>query len=235
MGQSPPREHHSLANGIVKDPSATESRPQSKEVSVPAAFFSTSLSPRMQKADRASHPMSFASILGPSNHEPSPKLAEPPNSLPPSKPHTSVEGDQPSKVELHAPDDGLVGLNGAIKSDVRMHDAPAFVETLIPAKPRKTLTSRESEKVMRALADMDDASFSDVDTVGFYEQKERFKQRSRKRAADLAEVEADKHKVSHGSFPLLFLEGPADGRIASTDPSSRRIHQVLPAAGNMCL
>ena len=64
-----------------------------------------------------------------------------------------------------------------------------------PPKPRKMLTARENEKVSKALADIDEAVFSDIDTLGFDIERKRYLAKSRKRALEVDEVEMLKRKV----------------------------------------
>src|ERR1700710_1534603 len=66
--QSPLREHHSLTNGRPTEMSSSESRPQSKDVSPHLVTVRNALTFIPQRPERSSNPMSFASILGPSNH-----------------------------------------------------------------------------------------------------------------------------------------------------------------------
>lgn len=63
-------------------------------------------------------------------------------------------------------------------------------------KSRKKLTSNESEKIQSALADIEDTTFSDAEVVGFYELKQKYLARSKKRARGIEEAEATKRKVS---------------------------------------
>jgi len=69
-------------------------------------------------------------------------------------------------------------------------------EVVVPYVPRRTLTTNETDKVTRALADAEDLSFSDVDVSGYRGEMERYKQRSNKRSRILGEEDNNKRKVS---------------------------------------
>ncbi len=61
--------------------------------------------------------------------------------------------------------------------------------------PRRVLTARENEKVAKALADIDEAMLSDVDSLGFDIERKRYAAKSRKRALEVDEVETVTRKV----------------------------------------
>lgn len=62
-------------------------------------------------------------------------------------------------------------------------------------KPRRVLTARENEVVSKALASIDEAVFSDVETIGFEAEKKRYIEKSKKRALEVGELETRKRKV----------------------------------------
>lgn len=62
--------------------------------------------------------------------------------------------------------------------------------------PRKTLTGPENDKVIKAMAEIDEAPLSDVEGPGFEETKENYQQRRHKRAREQDEMEESKRKVS---------------------------------------
>ena len=144
--------------------------------------------------------MSFASILGPPNNEPSPKFSETKLPRPATPPPKAVveskllpeKHDAPRLPEI---DSSCHLVNGEAKSQRKAEVVHHRIKHSVPAKPRKVLTDMEADKILKALAIIDDATFSDVEEVGFYEHKERFKQRSRKRAADVCQSELRKRKV----------------------------------------
>ncbi|KIW97294.1 uncharacterized protein Z519_02686 [Cladophialophora bantiana CBS 173.52] len=199
--QSPMRDHHSLSNGRPADMSSSESRPQSKD-----------------KPDRASNPMSFASILGPSNNEPSPKISE--AKLPPQRPATPPPppplSKEPFVESKPAPEKPPVTRmpevganqtlgNGITKSQPKAEAVHASKKYVAPPRPRKILTEGEADKILKALAVIDDTSFSDAEDASWFEHKERYKQRTRKRAADVYEVELHKRKRRRGYFLETFI------------------------------
>ncbi|OAP61220.1 hypothetical protein AYL99_03421 [Fonsecaea erecta] len=190
--QSPMRDHHSLTNGRPGDMSSSESRPQSKD-----------------KPDRASNPMSFASILGPSNNEPSPKITE--AKLPPARPATPPPPVLPKHIieSKPVPERSPVPkvpemsaiqpfTNGHTKSQTKADAGHAPKKYLAPPRPRKILTEGEADKILKALAIIDETSFSDAEDASWSEHKERYRQRIRKRAADVYEGELHKRKRRRG-------------------------------------
>lgn len=198
--QSPIREQHHLPNGRHNDSTPVEPRPVSKDVS--HYLLTTELSTYClpQKPDRTSNPMSFASILGPSNNEPSPKPS--PSSLPrvltpPPKPVMDTKKTIAKQELKNLPPAETNGAmtNGhvAVPSRVVLH-APLSKEHISPLKPRKMATDAEADKILKALAQIDEAVYPDTDN-GFYELKELFKQRSRKRKALIEETESRKKQV----------------------------------------
>lgn len=157
--------------------------------------------------------MSFASILGPSNNEVSPK--PPPSSLPrpstpPPKPVMETK-KVVAKQELNSlppVETNGAATNGYVEAPSKVaFNAPRPREFIAPSKPRKMATDAEADRILKALAQIDEATHDDVD-VGFYESKELFKQRGRKRKATIEEGESRKKKVcSHlasSSAPLLI-------------------------------
>jgi hypothetical protein len=62
-------------------------------------------------------------------------------------------------------------------------------------KPRRVLTTRENDKVSKALASIDEAMFSDVETLAFDAEEQRYMEKSKKRALAVDEVETRKRKV----------------------------------------
>ena len=145
--------------------------------------------------------MSFASILGPSNNEPAPKPVEtrPPRpSTPPPKPVTETGNllEDSSVIEQQEADTPKQLTNGDLQEQTKTDTMQVATRYVAPAKPRKTLTELEADKILKALNQMEEGPQSDVEGVGFYEQKEHYRQRSRKRAAEISETELRKRKVS---------------------------------------
>lgn len=151
--------------------------------------------------------MSFASILGPSNNEVSPK--PPPSSLPrPSTPPPKpvIESKKViAKQELDSlppVETNGAATNGYVEAPAKVvFNAPRRREFIAPSKPRKMATDAEADRILKALAQIDEATHDDVD-VGSYESRELFKQRGRKRKATIEEIESRKKKVcSHLALP----------------------------------
>ncbi|KAK5193031.1 putative DNA helicase ino80 [Exophiala xenobiotica] len=143
--------------------------------------------------------MSFASILGPSNNEPAPKPVEtkPPRpSTPPPKPvaETRILLEVPSVIEQQEADSPKPLTNGDVQEQTDTDTVLVATRYVAPAKPRKTLTELEADKVLKALNHVEEDPQSDVEDVGFYDQKERYKQKGRKRAAEISETELRKRK-----------------------------------------
>jgi hypothetical protein len=154
--------------------------------------------------------MSFASILGPSNNEPAPKPVEtkPPRlSTPPPKPVAETRNllEDPSVIEQQEADSPKPLTNGDVQEQTDTDTVLVATRYAAPAKPRKTLTELEADKVLKALNHVEEDPQSDVEDVGFYEQKERYKQKGRKRAAEISETELRKRKVSEARSRRLCL------------------------------
>lgn len=91
--------------------------------------------------------------------------------------------------------------NGEAKAQPKPEPKSSSKKHAVPPKPRKILTEKEADKILKALAMIDEGPLSDVDDGSFYEQKEQYKQKSRKRAADIGEAELQKRKVSDQVLP----------------------------------
>jgi hypothetical protein len=86
------------------------------------------------------------------------------------------------------------GVNGLKLSPI--DDEPKLpVNPVDLPKPRKVLSKSESEKVSNTLAAIDDTVFSDPETGNFAEQRELYRERSRKRARRVEDIESQKCKV----------------------------------------
>ena len=153
-----------------------------------------------QKPDRTSNPMSFASILGPSNSEPSPPTQSEPKL---ARKASTSEQDPAAKSwnEERTPTlppksmDGINGINGIVKAPESLPEPKPVQEPRIPAKPRKMLTAAETDKITKALAKIDDTPLSDVETGSFDHEHARHEQRTKKRARYLAETDGNQRKV----------------------------------------
>lgn len=147
--------------------------------------------------------MSFASILGPSNNEPPPKAQEikpapttistttMPSAIPPPMPVIAFE----KKPVAPAP---LTGFkrSAARFGYPRVIDSNSLtLEELSQLEWRSKLCEEEIDAVQRALTDIEETSFSDVDDVGFANSKKEWLVRSEKRARDHENIEAGKRKV----------------------------------------
>ncbi len=145
--------------------------------------------------------MSFASILGPSNNEPSPKLSEAkqPAPRPATPPLKLVEEKKSlSDVTPKQPDirlDIQSFMNGDLKPTPKTETVQAQRKFVPPPPPRTKATKEELEKISQALNAVDETTFSDVEDDGWAEQMQRYKQRSRKRAAVIYDGEMHKRKV----------------------------------------
>jgi DNA helicase INO80 len=142
--------------------------------------------------------MSFASILS----EPATDIRTP--TVAPSVPknprkQSTSQRPSPAKVEImkdtaqkrEAPTVATYGTSDLATGPL------VYTNGYTPAypKPRIILTARENEKVSKALASIDEAGFSDVETTGFDVEKEQYIEKSKKRALEVGEVEARKRKV----------------------------------------
>ncbi|ETI23502.1 hypothetical protein G647_05304 [Cladophialophora carrionii CBS 160.54] len=193
--QSPLREYHSLTNGRPSEISSSESRPQSKD-----------------RPERSSNPMSFASILGPSNNEPSPKPSEskqpaPRPATPPSKPAAESKpvAEKPTKL----PEIGsiLSVVNGDPKPAPKTETVQVQRRYVPPPPPRTKATDEELEKISKALNLIDEIAFSDVEDAGWAEHMQLYKQRSKKRAAIVLDSELHKRKRRRGYYLDSHIHG----------------------------
>jgi chromatin-remodeling ATPase INO80 len=204
--QSPVRKHYPIQNGLPRDPPQSDSRPQSKEVCADtiACFQKTNSS--SQKPDRTSNPMSFASILGPSNNESSPTKQEPelvrklstPSKTLPLQEHQDQEMEQPQS-------DGFVTMNGVngVKPSILNDDGTASVlvaKPELPPKPRKVLSKSESDRVFREMATIEDTAFSDTEAGDFEQQHQLYREKTKKRARQVGDLQEHKRKVSCMDF-----------------------------------
>ncbi|EHY57140.1 putative DNA helicase ino80 [Exophiala dermatitidis] len=214
---SPMRDQHILPNGRSTEGAFQESRPHSKD-----------------KPDRASNPMSFASILGPSHHEPTSKVADGKPSRPATPPPAkSVLESKPVPEEplvAKLPDLGQPRhvLNGEAKLQSRADSLHFQRKIVAPSKPRTILTEREAEKILKALSSIEEGPLSDVEDGGLLEQKGRYKQRSRKRAADVAESELHKRKRRR-QFIIDSLIAPFESQAQSAAERFRERYEPIAA------
>jgi hypothetical protein len=145
--------------------------------------------------------MSFASILSSSNQETAP-LRDSDSKLNPRKTSlgrklssdgmedmTGIPENYPQPVTTSKPI--INGVSTAVANDESKNHIPIPPEV----KPRTKLTSSENERVMKALASIDATDYSDVETPGFSDARERYMQRSKKRAHEAEQMEANKRKV----------------------------------------
>ena len=198
--QSPIREHHNLTNGRPSEMSSSESRPQSKDVSTHVRSVRKKTDLTLQRPERSSNPMSFASILGPSNNEPSPRLSEAkqPPPRPATPPSKLVEESKPlPDVTPKQTEIGSIQLfvNGDLKPQPRKESVQVQRKRAPTPPPRTKGTKEELEKISQALNAVDEITFSDVEDPGWAEQMQHYKQRSRKRAAVIHDGESHKRKV----------------------------------------
>jgi chromatin-remodeling ATPase INO80 len=205
--QSPIREHHNVMNGKASDVSSSDSRPQSKDVGIHTHPNRSSTDVTLQKPERSNNPMSFASILGPSNNEPSPKIAEvkqvppPPVQLasPPAKKTMAQPKQTPEKPAVPKPSEpgsSQSFTNGDARSTSKAGHVQAPKKNAPPPQPRVKATVAEGDRIVTAINSIESTEFSDVENDGWTEEMERYKSRSRKRAVEIHDSELHKRKVS---------------------------------------
>jgi hypothetical protein len=144
--------------------------------------------------------MSFASILGPSNNEASPKLSEakqPPTKIatPPSLPVADSKPVPEKPVKLPELNSSRAFGRSESKTQSKMDVVHVQRRYVPPPPPRTKATNEELEKISKALNDIDENHFSDVEDSGWAEHMDRYMQKSRKRAAVVYEGEVRKRKV----------------------------------------
>ena len=142
--------------------------------------------------------MSFASILS----EPATDVRTP--TMTPSIPKSSRNpstSQNPSPAKIETAKDAAQKRETSVVAAYPTSDlatGPSIhLNGYTPAysKPRRILTTRENEKVSKALVSIDEAAFSDVETTGFDAEKKQYIEKSQKRALEVDEVETRKRKV----------------------------------------
>ncbi|KAK5097717.1 putative DNA helicase ino80 [Exophiala xenobiotica] len=208
LHQSPGREYIPIANGSAHNPPPQDTRPQSQG-----------------KPDRASNPMSLGSILSSSNNEPSPpKQADPVSRpAPPPQPMDSlVKYEYPAQpVVLESPDHKMNGITEPLRPEPKK-------EPIVEDKPRHIMTKAEKENFAAAIANLEDAEFSDEDAVGFYDHKQSYLQRIRKRARSIEILEGSK-KRKRRTYLLDELMVPIGAHAEEAE------HEFREKYGPMCL
>ncbi|RMZ86182.1 hypothetical protein DV737_g280, partial [Chaetothyriales sp. CBS 132003] len=182
--QSPIREHQAVVNGSPRDEQAVGSQTVGSQTVGSQTVGSRPGS--KEKSDRTSNPMSFASILGPSNNEPSPSKPAEAKAVAKAAPAERAAVSRPWEEEKTA-----------------TQTAPAPRRALAAAKPRRTATAAEAEKIATALAAIDDSPLTDVPAAKFDHERAMFERRSKKRARRLAETDGNQRKRRR--LPLLDL------------------------------
>lgn len=149
--------------------------------------------------------MSFASILGPSNNDPSPpKAAEPQimqKSPTPTKAPAHIiesQGQLPVQPPLQLQPHPMATMNGVngLRTTPPVLEPPApLAAPALPLpipKPRRTPTARESAKITKAYDNINDSS--DVRGDATTEQRILYQKKSEKRKQKLAEVDGNQRK-----------------------------------------
>ena len=169
----------------------------------------------LQKPARAADPMSFASILsGPAEERSPPKRPSPlPDTAPPATtpapapvPSTpAVAATPPAVKEVETtpaprPEKKTPAERRRRNADKKAADAAATngatgSHITYPTRPRKLLSERDMEAVNRALADIDHAEKSDVESPGFEAERERYTLKGKKRAFGAEKAENIRRKV----------------------------------------
>ena len=112
----------------------------------------------------------------------------------PSTSHISSPAkDDNAKDAIQKRETSVVAASGA--SDLATGPSTHTNGYIPIPKPRKILTAQENERVSKALASIDDAVFSDVETLGFDAEKKQYLEKSKKRALEVGEAETRKRKV----------------------------------------
>ena len=148
--------------------------------------------------------MSFASILS----EPATTIRTP--TMAPSVPKASRKtsaSQKTSPMNVDSAEDAAQERETSVVAAYGGSDVPAGLSIQMngytPApKPRKVLTAQENDKVSTALALIDEAVFSDVETSGFDAEKGQYLEKSKKRALEVGELETRKRKVCN--LPLRY-------------------------------
>ncbi|RMD42506.1 hypothetical protein DV735_g2614, partial [Chaetothyriales sp. CBS 134920] len=212
--QSPVREQHAVANGPVRDDPNAGSRPGSKE-----------------KSDRTSNPMSFASILGPSNNEPSPpkpveaKLVAKPASAERTPLSRPWEVEETARLEPRQAE-GASSVNGVNGFSTMSAVNGTSSTNGTNAIPRRTATASETEKITKALAAIDDSPLTEVTLSEFDHERSLFERSSKKRVRQLAEVDGNQRKRRR----LLLLQLLAKSFAAQAEIGASRFRDQFGGA-----
>ena len=187
-----------MQNGIPREQPQSDSRPQSKDVRATRGLKHLQITDfAMQKPDRASNPMSFASILGPSNNEPSPpKPSEPKLMSKISTEPAPVQKQNPVESAVHQHDvfAATNGINGFKPPEISPTLQVSPLKPVQPPKPRKVLSKSEIERVSKELLTIEDTTFSDAETGDFEQQRQLYREKTKKRARQVEDVEGHKRK-----------------------------------------
>jgi hypothetical protein len=103
------------------------------------------------------------------------------------------------KQEAVSADKGIPSANGVngVKEDSITPDVVVPpIKLLHPPKPRKALSKAEFKRMSKELATIDDTVFSDTEFGKFEEERSRYRERAKKRARDVEDIESRKRKVN---------------------------------------
>ena len=110
--------------------------------------------------------------------------------------------EKPAAVKLPEAALSQSSVNGDMKPLPKMETVQVQRKHEPPPQPRTKATDAEADRIIKAINLVNETDFSDVEDVGWAEQMERFRQRSKKRTADVYEGELHKRKVSDPSCVL---------------------------------
>ena len=92
------------------------------------------------------------------------------------------------------------GVNGTSVPIFDMIEPKPHPKPAPPPKPRKVLSRSEIERVSKELSKIEETPLSDTETGGFEEQRQMYRERTKKRARQVEDVEAQKRKVRFAFF-----------------------------------
>lgn len=187
-------------NGTIDSPASQESRREvTRQLLQPSVMTE-------QRPTRTTDPMSFSSILSNTTNDP-------PVSTPPSAPPTKrfnrsskiTNGERPVSAIQSTPITQRKPSVKALPSPSREPFAKEQVNEAVQpprpshsssSEPKRTMSDKENDRIQKAMAEIDAMELSEVEAPGWEPAKQSYAHFSRKRLADIDEIETSKRKAS---------------------------------------
>ena len=175
--------------------------------------------------------MSFASILSePVAQAPASRMS--PSPMKTSRRTTASAKASPIKLEKHKdsteerPMSSItpVGIVNGVAKPVNGEAATSNGWAAPLPKPRRVLTACENDKVAKALAEINEAELSDLETAEFESERRRYQEKTKKRVLEVSEVEMTKRKRRRIHF-LAHIESSFASGLAGASDRFRTKHE----------